>query len=77
MWKECGMLDWLERNVHVVLDRVDENDPFVAESEEKRKRRYQKTPRNILRHIILSDIKEVKATLTEVSFILFRVSWKL
>jgi hypothetical protein len=71
------MLDWLERNVHVVLDRVDEHDPFVAESEEKRKRRYQKTPRNILRHIILSDIKEVKATITEVSFILFRVLCKL
>lgn len=71
------MLDWLERNVHVVLDRVDECDPFVAECEEKRKRRYQKTPRNILRHIILSDMKEVKAMLTEVSFILFRVSLKL
>lgn len=65
MWKECGMLDWLERNVHVVLDRVDERDAFVAECEEKRKRRYQKTPRNILRHIILSDMKEVKATVTE------------
>jgi hypothetical protein len=77
MWKECGMLEWLEKNVHVVLDRVDECDPFVAECEEKRKRRYQKTPRNILRHIILSDMKEVKAMLTEVSFVLFRVSLKL
>jgi hypothetical protein len=67
------MLDWLERNVHVVLDRVDECDPFIAMSEEKRKKRYQKTPRNILRHIILSDMKEVKATVTEVSYILFRV----
>jgi hypothetical protein len=62
-------LDWLERNVHVVLDRVDEGDLFVAECEEKRKRRYQKTPRNVLRHIILSDIKEVTATVTDVSFI--------
>jgi hypothetical protein len=74
MWKECGMLDWLERNVHMVLDRIDECDPFVAECEEKRKRRYWKTPRNILRHIILSDMNEVKATLTEVCFILSRVS---
>lgn len=65
MWKEYGMMEWLERNVHVVLDRVDKGDPFVLECEEKRKRRYQKTPRNVLRHIILSDIKEVSATLTE------------
>ncbi|XP_069701735.1 ribosome quality control complex subunit TCF25 [Periplaneta americana] len=67
MWKEYGMLEWLERNVHVVLDRVDESDPFIIECEEKRKRRYQKAPRNILRHIILSDIKEVSATLTDES----------
>lgn len=65
------MLDWLERNVHVVLDRVDEGDLFVAECEEKRKRLYQKTPLNVLRHIILSDIKEVTATVTDVSFIFF------
>ncbi|KDR12891.1 transcription factor 25 [Zootermopsis nevadensis] len=65
LWKESGMLDWLERNVHVVLDRVDEGDLFVAECEEKRKRLYQKTPLNVLRHIILSDIKEVTATVTD------------
>ena len=63
------MLEWLERNVHTVLDRVEKADPYVAECEEKRKRRYQKAPRNVLRHIILSDIKEVSATLTEVSII--------
>jgi hypothetical protein len=68
------MLDWLERNVHVVLDRVDEGDLFVAECEEKRKRRYQKTPRNVLRHIILSDIKEVTAAVADVSFIFFTSS---
>jgi hypothetical protein len=71
------MLDWLERNVHVVLDRVDEGDRFVAECEEKRKKRYQKTPRNVLRHIILSDIKEITATLTEVSFASFKMLQKL
>jgi hypothetical protein len=71
------VLDWLERNVHVVLDRVDENDPFVAECEEKRKRRYQKAPRNVLRHIILSDIKEVTATVTDVCFIFFTILIKI
>lgn len=65
MWKECGMLDWLERNVHMVLDRVDECDAFVAKCEEKRKRNYQKAPWNVLRHIILSDIKEAMAIQAE------------
>ncbi|PSN57953.1 Transcription factor 25, partial [Blattella germanica] len=65
MWKEYGMLEWLEKNVHTVLDRVDKCDPYVAECEEKRKRRYLKSPWNVLRHIFLSDIKEVTATFTE------------
>jgi hypothetical protein len=69
MWKECGTLDWLERNVRMVLDRVDACDAFIVECEEKRKRNYQKAPRNILRHIILSDIKEAMSVLTEVSFV--------
>ena len=62
------MVDWLERNVHVVLDRVDKCDAFVVECEEKRKRNYQKAPRNVLRHIVLSDIKEAMERL-EVSFV--------
>lgn len=62
------MLHWLERNVHVVLDRVDKGDALVEECEVKRKRNYQRAPRNILRHIILSDIKEAMAVPAEVSF---------
>jgi len=69
IWKECGMLAWLERNVHVVLDRVDKCDAFVVECEEKRKRNYRKAPRNVLRHIVLSDIKEAMEILAEVSFV--------
>jgi len=61
------MIDWLERNVHVVLDRVDKCDAFVMECEEKWKRNYQKSPRNVLRHIVLSDIKESLEILGEVS----------
>jgi hypothetical protein len=63
------MLDWLERNVHMVLDRVDKCDAFVMECEEKRKRNYRKAPRNVLRHIVLSDIKEAMEILAEVSFV--------
>ena len=61
------MLDWLERNVHMVLDRVDKCDAFVVECEEKRN--YQKAPRNVLRHIVLSDIKGTMEILAEVSFV--------
>lgn len=63
------MLDWLERNVHMVLDRVNKCDAFVVECEEKRKRNYRKAPRNVLRHIVLSDIKEAMEILAEVSFV--------
>jgi hypothetical protein len=63
------MLDWLERNVHEVLERVDKCDAFVAECEEKRKRNYPRAPRNVLRHIILSDIKEAMEILAQVSFV--------
>lgn len=63
------MLDWLEKNVQMVLDRVDKCDTFVVECEEKRKKNYQKAPRNVLRHIILSDIKEAMEILAEVSFV--------
>ncbi|CAN8009696.1 unnamed protein product [Ixodes pacificus] len=66
LWKEPEVLAWLERNVRVVLQRVDRGDPLVADSEAKRKRRYQgATPRNISRHILLSNIKEANLTLPQ------------
>lgn len=63
LWKEASLLPWLERNVAVVLDRVRSNDPFVSECVEKRQKRYQGTPRNIYRHILLSDIKDATTSL--------------
>lgn len=68
MWKESELLPWLERNVHAVLDRVDANDPYVKDCEVKRSKRYPYIPVNIQRHIILSDLKDVIATLTEVCY---------
>ncbi|KAI0221712.1 Transcription factor 25 [Lamellibrachia satsuma] len=62
-WKEPEVLVWLERNVKEVLRRVDSNDPLPNEYAERRKNRYTGTPRNIYRHIIISEIKEAKATL--------------
>lgn len=52
-------MPWLERNVNIVLDRVDAKDNIVAEYTQKRSQRYNKTPpKEILRHIILADFKE-------------------
>ncbi|XP_036391779.1 transcription factor 25 [Megalops cyprinoides] len=63
LWKEGGVMVWLEGNVGEVLRRVDSKDPFVEDCENKRKLRYQSAPRNIHRHVILSEIKEATATL--------------
>ncbi|XP_063702870.1 ribosome quality control complex subunit TCF25 [Culicoides brevitarsis] len=58
VWRDADILPWLERNVGVVLDKVDSGDPIVAEYEQKRSTRYITPPRPILRHIVLSDFKE-------------------
>ncbi|XP_012690127.2 transcription factor 25 [Clupea harengus] len=63
LWKEAPVLLWLEGNVSEVLRRVDAQDPQVEDCLNKRKTRYQSAPRNIHRHVILSEIKEATATL--------------
>lgn len=63
LWKETGVLLWLENNVRETLRRVDAQDPFVDECLNKRKTRYQSAPRSIHRHVILSEIKEATAML--------------
>ncbi|KAI1904218.1 hypothetical protein AGOR_G00003410 [Albula goreensis] len=63
LWKEGGVMAWLEGNVREVLCRVDSKDPLIEDCENKRKLRYQSAPRNIHRHVILSEIKEATATL--------------
>ena len=67
-WKDPDLLPWLERNAHSVMDRIDASAGITAEYEEKRKVRYQGTPRNIYRHILLSDIKDATSTLPPVWF---------
>lgn len=67
LWKETDLLPWLRENVHAVLDRVDSKDDYVKYCEIKRSKRYQgKLPKNILRHIILSDMKDVTVNVQEV-----------
>ncbi|XP_015127170.1 transcription factor 25 [Diachasma alloeum] len=60
LWKETDILPWLERNVTAVMNRIDAGDDYAKFCESKRSMRYQgQPPRNILRHIALSDLKEV------------------
>ena len=64
IWKDPDLLPWLEKNVALVIERVDSDaDDFVHDCEEKRKIRYQGTPRNIHRHVVISDIKEATLAL--------------
>ncbi|XP_069822171.1 ribosome quality control complex subunit TCF25 isoform X2 [Dendropsophus ebraccatus] len=63
LWKEPSVMSWLEQNVQEVLRMVDRNDPVVKECELRRKTRYQSAPRNIHRHVILSEIKGANSAL--------------
>ncbi|XP_053934927.1 transcription factor 25 [Cuculus canorus] len=63
LWKDPAVMAWLETNVNEVLHMVDAQDPLVEDAEHKRKIRYQSAPRNIYRHIILSEVKEAMAAL--------------
>uniref|UniRef100_A0A8C5R2B9 Transcription factor 25 n=1 Tax=Leptobrachium leishanense TaxID=445787 RepID=A0A8C5R2B9_9ANUR len=63
LWKEAAVMSWLETNVNEVLRLVNSNDPVVQECEQRRKVRYQSAPRNIHRHIILSEIKGASSAL--------------
>ncbi|XP_003461244.1 ribosome quality control complex subunit TCF25 isoform X2 [Cavia porcellus] len=63
LWKEPATINWLEENVRVVLQAVDAGDPAVEACEGRRKMLYQRAPRNIHRHVILSEIKEAVAAL--------------
>ncbi|KAI5276857.1 transcription factor 25 isoform X1 [Manis pentadactyla] len=63
LWKEPATMSWLEENVREVLQAVDAGDPAVAACESRRKVLYQHAPRNIHRHVVLSEIKEAVAAL--------------
>uniref|UniRef100_A0A182LS00 Transcription factor 25 n=1 Tax=Anopheles culicifacies TaxID=139723 RepID=A0A182LS00_9DIPT len=58
VWRDAELLPWLERNVNAVLDRVDAKEDVIAEYATKRSQRYSNPPRQVLRHIVLSDFKE-------------------
>ncbi|KAM7406198.1 hypothetical protein PAMP_000591 [Pampus punctatissimus] len=63
LWREAAVMLWLEESVKEVLCRCDAKDPLVEDSQNKRKQRYQSAPRNIHRHVLLSEIKEATSSL--------------
>lgn len=65
VWKEAGVMSWLEENVKKTLARVDDGDPLVKEGEEMRSLRYQGTPMAIYRHILMSEIRSATAALPQ------------
>lgn len=62
-WKEPEILPWLERNVKIVLSRIQSGDTRVEESVMERSTRYQGLPRNIHRHLIMSEHREALSQL--------------
>ncbi|XP_069549725.1 ribosome quality control complex subunit TCF25 isoform X1 [Brachyistius frenatus] len=62
LWREAAVLLWFEESVKEVLRRVDAKDPLVEDCQNK-KQRYQSAPRNIHRHVLLSEIKEATSSL--------------
>ncbi|XP_042902172.1 ribosome quality control complex subunit TCF25 isoform X2 [Parasteatoda tepidariorum] len=65
IWKAPDIIAWLERQVREVMSRHKNEDLFFEECEEKKKLRFVGTPRNVLRHIILSDIRDATANLPQ------------
>ncbi|XP_037103560.1 transcription factor 25 [Syngnathus acus] len=63
LWREAAVMLWLEESVQEALRRIDANDPLVEDCKNKRKQRYQSAPRNIHRHVLLSEIKEATSSL--------------
>nr|XP_046241229.1 transcription factor 25 [Scatophagus argus] len=63
LWKEAAVMLWLEESVKEVLRRVDAKDPLVEDCQNRRKQRYRSAPRNIHRHVLLSEIKEATSSL--------------
>ncbi|CAL1686186.1 unnamed protein product [Lasius platythorax] len=67
LWKETDILPWLEECVHAVLNRIESKDEYIKYCQVKRSKRYQgRLPKNILRHIILADMKEVIVNVQEI-----------
>jgi len=62
-WKEPEVLPWLEKNCTAVISLIDNKVEKVLNSIEHRRIRYQGLPRNIHRHVIMSEFADVVSAL--------------
>lgn len=68
IWKNSELLPWLEKNVHEVLNMVEEKCPEIEDSQTKRMTWFQSSlPVNIKRHLVIYDLPEILALSGEVS----------
>lgn len=65
-WKEPAVMAWLESNVRTIIDKLDHGhirQAIIDQYALFRSTLYRDTPRNIHRHIVLSEIKEATTVL--------------
>ena len=55
MWKPPAVLDWLQSTALAVASLVNNNDPRATEAAHRRQTHYSGIPRNILRHVFISE----------------------
>uniref|UniRef100_A0A914UX17 Transcription factor 25 n=2 Tax=Plectus sambesii TaxID=2011161 RepID=A0A914UX17_9BILA len=63
LWKEAAVMRWLEKNAHSLLEKVEAKKATLERFRQIRRTRYQRTPRNVLRHLFVSDLREAMAAL--------------
>ncbi|CAI8041377.1 Transcription factor 25 [Geodia barretti] len=63
LWKEPEVLTWLEANCRVAVARANDKDPLNTDFRAKAVKRYSRVPRNIYRHILISDLDHVVSAL--------------
>lgn len=69
LWKNPAILGWIEKNTYAVMQKIDRKDPVINDYDQKRKRRYKDgtMPRNVVRHILLTDEKDLTVNIPRVN----------
>lgn len=62
-WKIPENLQWLEKNVKVLINKEKSIESYVNGNRKKFRSLFAKVPTNLYRHLILADVKEVAAHL--------------
>ena len=63
LWKAPAVLDWLQQGALTACELGRRGDPKIIEAQERRRTHYAGIPRNVLRHVFMSDYDEVMRVL--------------